>query len=68
MPAVTLQNSTVQSSQNCGVLIALAADTSLSVDHRLLPSTGGGVEALGLPAGGGHPDVGDADHHDQRSR
>src|SRR5919107_3850440 len=27
MPAVTLQNSTTQSSQNCGVLIALAADT-----------------------------------------
>src|SRR5919202_6336394 len=27
MPAVTLQNSTVQSSQNCGVLIALVAVT-----------------------------------------
>ena len=27
MPAVTLQNSTVQSSQNCGVLMALRADT-----------------------------------------
>ena len=27
MPAVTLQNSTTQSSQNCGVLMALAAET-----------------------------------------
>ena len=27
MPAVTLQNSTTQSSQNCGVLIALLAET-----------------------------------------
>src|SRR3712207_8152462 len=27
MPAVTLQNSTTQSSQNCGVLIAFAAET-----------------------------------------
>ena len=27
MPAVTLQNSTIHSSQNCGVLIALPADT-----------------------------------------
>ena len=27
MPAVTLQNRTTQSSQNCGVLIALAAVT-----------------------------------------
>src|SRR5262245_48453999 len=27
MPAVTLQNSTTHSSQNCGVLIAFAADT-----------------------------------------
>ena len=27
MPAVTLQNSTTHSSQNCGVLTALAADT-----------------------------------------
>ena len=27
MPAVTLQNSTTHSSQNCGVLIAFGADT-----------------------------------------
>ena len=33
IPAVTLQNSTVHSSQNCGVLMALPADT-LSVVTR----------------------------------
>ena len=49
MPAVTLQNSTVQSSQNCGVRMALAADTSFVGDQRLLLDRGR-VEALGLPA------------------
>ena len=31
MPAVTLQNSTVQSSQNCGVRMALLAETLVVV-------------------------------------
>ena len=31
MPAVTLKHSTTHSSQNCGVLIALRAETSLSL-------------------------------------
>jgi hypothetical protein len=31
MPAVTLKQSTTQSSQNCGVLIALRAETSAVV-------------------------------------
>ena len=52
MPAVTLQNSTVQSSQNCGVLIALAADTSLSVTSFLSSTCAGSKPSGFQPAGG----------------
>ena len=52
MPAVTLQNRTVQSSQNCGVLTALAADT-LSVVTRALDST-----VVGSKPRGRHPSAG----------
>src|SRR3989337_1306503 len=44
MPAVTLQNSTIHSSQNCGVLIALAAETLL-----------GAPGAVDLPVAGSTP-------------
>ena len=64
MPAVTLQNSTVQSSQNCGVRIALAADTSLSVTSGF-SLTSAGSKPSGCQPGGRHPDVGDAEHHDR---
>ena len=49
MPAVTLQKSTIQSSQNCGVLIALDADT-LAVVTSGFSSIGVRVEALGQPS------------------
>ena len=55
MPAVTLQNSTTHSSQNCGVLIALAAET-LAVVTSFFSRTCVGVPALGLPVVGGHAD------------
>ena len=42
MPAVTLQNSTTQSSQNCGVLIALAARHAGGGDQLLLLHRGSG--------------------------
>ena len=35
MPAVTLQNSTVHSSQNCGVRMEFAAETDWSVMSAL---------------------------------
>ena len=43
MPAVTLQNSTVHSSQNCGVRIAFAAVTLAVVCIDLAVSSVGGV-------------------------
>ena len=43
MPAVTLQNSTIHSSQNCGVRIAFAADT-LAVVTSGFAATLDGVE------------------------
>ena len=49
MPAVTLQHSTTHSSQNCGVLIALAAVTFAVVTSGLACDLGG-VAAVGLPA------------------
>src|SRR5687768_14660239 len=52
MPAVTLQNSTTQSSQNCGVLIALAADT-LAVVASDFCSTVAGSKPSGFHPGGG---------------
>src|SRR3712207_4800555 len=47
MPAVTLQKSTVHSSQNCGVLIALRADT-LSVVTRAFFFIDEGSKPAGL--------------------
>ena len=62
MPAVTLQNSTVHSSQNCGVRIAFAAVTLprvTSVRRCLLLR----VPALGPPAVGGQPHGERAERH-----
>src|SRR4051794_15435150 len=52
MPAVTLQNSATQSSQNCGVLIELAADT-LSVVTRDLALTVEGSKPAGRQSSAG---------------
>ena len=52
IPAVTLQNSTVQSSQNCGVLMALAAETSLSVTRSFFSTSAGSNPSGFQPAGG----------------
>src|SRR3954470_5792500 len=52
MPAVTLQNSTTQSSQNCGVLIAFAADTFAVVTRGLW------VTVDGSKPGGAQPSAG----------
>src|ERR687890_504585 len=52
MPAVTLQNSTVHSSQNCGVLMALAAET-LSVVTRDFCLTVAGSNPCGRQFGAG---------------
>ena len=50
MPAVTLQKSTSHSSQNCGVLIAFAADTasvvtSASAAHRATGRSPAGIQS-----------------------
>src|SRR5436309_3086757 len=55
MPAVTLQKSTTHSSQNCGVRIALAADT-LSVVTSAFCLTVEGSQPAGFPVVGGDPD------------
>src|SRR4051794_41859590 len=58
IPAVTLQNSTIHSSQNCGVLTALPAET-LSVVTRAFCLTvegskpAGAQPSAGTPGGGG---------------
>src|SRR6478672_9818824 len=52
MPAVTLQNSTTHSSQNCGVLTALAALT-LSVVTRVRDRTVLGSKAAGRQSSAG---------------
>ena len=52
MPAVTLQNSTVHSSQNCGVLIAFAADT-LALVTSAFSSTECGSQPSGIQPSGG---------------
>src|SRR4051794_41762535 len=52
MPAVTLQNSTIHSSQNCGVLIALPAET-LSVVTRLFAFTVEGSKPSGCQPSAG---------------
>src|ERR1700754_9406 len=52
MPAVTLQNSTTQSSQNERVLMALAADT-LAVVTSGLAATSAGSQPSGRQPGGG---------------
>src|SRR3954449_2315910 len=52
MPAVTLQNRTVHSSQNCGVLMAFVAVTFPRVTSRRC-SVSGGVQPAGFhPAAG----------------
>ena len=52
MPAVTLQNSTTHSSQNCGVLIALPADT-LSVVTSAFCFTVDGSKPSGFQSSAG---------------
>ena len=65
MPAVTLQNSTVHSSQNCGVLIDVGRRHVLRGDQRLLLDRRR-VEAVGPPVVGGHPDDEGAEHHEDQ--
>ena len=52
MPAVTLQNSTVQSSQNCGVRTALAAETSFSVTSAFCLTSAGSKPSGRQPGDG----------------
>src|SRR3712207_7909437 len=52
MPAVTLQNSTVHSSQNCGVLMALFAET-LSVVTSAFFLTEAGSKPVGFQSSAG---------------
>src|SRR6266496_4841346 len=52
MPAVTLQNSTTHSSQNCGVLIAFVADTCAVV------TSGFDLSCDGSKPAGCHPGAG----------
>ena len=66
MPAVTLQNSTVHSSQNCGVLTELAAETLSVVTRVRLALLLLRVEALRDPVVGRHLDQPGAEqHHDE---
>ena len=62
MPAVTLQKSTTHRNQNCGVLIAFAADTFAVVTSGLALSLAGSKPSGRQPSGR-HPDVEDAVHH-----
>src|SRR5690349_5520722 len=56
IPAVTLQNSTVQSSQNCGVLIADAAETPRGAPALVAEAApagrhpGGGTRTVNTPS------------------
>ena len=52
MPAVTLKHSTTQSSQNCGVLMALTADT-FAVVISDFASAGFGSHPAGFQPSGG---------------
>src|SRR3954451_14276908 len=52
MPAVTLQNSTIHSSQNCGVLIELAAETLSVVTSAFCLTVDGSHPAGCQPSGG----------------
>ena len=52
MPAVTLQNSTVHSSQNCGVLMALLAETFSVVTRDLLLTEAGSKPSGRQPSAG----------------
>ena len=52
MPAVTLQNRTVHSSQNCGVLIAFAAETCEVVTSGFALSFAGSKPAGCQPGAG----------------
>ena len=53
MPAVTLQNSTIQSSQNCGVLMALPAETLSVVTSGLRASRSSGSKPSGFQSSAG---------------
>src|SRR4028118_1477410 len=61
MPAVTLQNSTVHSSQNCGVLMALFAET-FSVVTRAFFLTEAGSKPAGRQSLAGTRTMKAADH------
>ena len=63
MPAVTLQNSTIHSSQNCGVRIAVAAVTSAVVCSSRGLGLRRRLPALGRPVVGGHAHREGAEHH-----
>src|SRR4051794_41916831 len=52
MPAVTLQNSTTQSSQNCGVLMAFAADTFAVVTSGFCVTVAGSNLSGAQPSAG----------------
>ena len=62
MPAVTLQNSTTHSSQNCGVRIALAAVTLPRVTSSAA-ARASGVQPVRAPALGRHAHRERAEHH-----
>ena len=68
MPAVTLQNSTTHSSQNCGVRIAFAADTFAVVTSGFALRPSAGSNPSGFQPAAGTRMLNDAEHHDQRSR
>ena len=53
MPAVTLKQSTTQSSQNCGVRIALRAETSLGGQRAGLACAGSQPGGLAIRAAPG---------------
>ena len=53
MPAVTLQNSTIHSSQNCGVLIALFAETDAVVTMALPSVSSFGSQPSGVQSSAG---------------
>ena len=53
MPAVTLQNRTTHSSQNCGVRIALAAVTFAARDQRAVRGCCSGSQPSGFQPSAG---------------
>ena len=53
MPAVTLQKSTIHSSQNCGVRIALLAETDAVVTMALPSASSCGSQPSGVQSSAG---------------